>query len=183
MPPNSPHKLTKTAEPWLGGEPPRAARTARPRHVGCSSLLPLRISRGSRRAAPGGRRGGRLLQLRVSTLGGLHESRMIARRSIAIHANKSRSANPVHGKAHVPPRSAARWGTSRDQQNAPPPKRQFGHSIREDCIFAHSRRSRVPKLSLHHPPGACSSRPVPHSPPSLARSGHPVVCHTARNSH
>jgi hypothetical protein len=38
----------------------------------------------------------------------------------------------------------------------------------------------VPELSLHRPPGACSSRPVPHSPPALARSGHPVGCHAAR---
>ncbi len=51
LPANCPHKLTKTAEPWLGGEPPRAARTARGRHAGCSSLQLLRISRGSRRAA------------------------------------------------------------------------------------------------------------------------------------
>ena len=36
----------------------RAAPTACPRHVGCSSLLPLRVGRGSRRAAPAGRRGG-----------------------------------------------------------------------------------------------------------------------------
>ena len=69
-PPNCPHKLTKTAEPWLGGEPPRAARTARGRHAGCSSLLPLHVSRGSRRAAQGGRHGGRFLQLRVSLLAG-----------------------------------------------------------------------------------------------------------------
>ena len=32
--------------------------------------------------------------------------------------------------------------------------------------IACAQRSRVPKLSLHHPPGARSSRPVPHSPPS-----------------
>jgi hypothetical protein len=41
---------------------------------------------------------------------------------------------------------------------------------------------RVPEVSLHHPPGARSSRPVPHSPPTLARSGHPVGCHAARDS-
>jgi len=40
---------------WPGGEPPRAARTARARHAGCSSLLPLRVGRGSRRAASRGR--------------------------------------------------------------------------------------------------------------------------------
>ena len=51
-PANYPHKLTKTAEPWLGGGAAfRRIRTARPRHVGCSSLLPLRVSCGSRRAA------------------------------------------------------------------------------------------------------------------------------------
>src|ERR1051326_1224970 len=70
-PANCPHKLTKTAEPWLGGGAAFGRlRTARGRHVGCSSLPPSHVSRGSRRAAGGGRRGGRLLQLRVSTLGG-----------------------------------------------------------------------------------------------------------------
>jgi hypothetical protein len=66
---NCPHKLTKTAEPWLGGGAAFGRlRTARGRHVGCSSLPPLHVSRGSRRAAQGGRNGRRLLQLRVSTL-------------------------------------------------------------------------------------------------------------------
>src|ERR1051325_9581163 len=70
-PPNCPHKLTKTADPWLGGGPPCGRRQPpRPRHVGCSSLPPLRVSRGSRRAASGGRHGRRFLQLRVITLGG-----------------------------------------------------------------------------------------------------------------
>jgi len=39
---------------------------------------------------------------------------------------------------------------------------------------------RVPEVSLHRPPGARSSRPVPHAPPTLARSGHPVGCHATR---
>ena len=52
-PPNYPHKLTKPPSLGSAAEPPRAAPTARPRHVGCSSLLPLRVSRGSRRAASG----------------------------------------------------------------------------------------------------------------------------------
>src|ERR1051325_1043427 len=52
--PNCPHKLTKTADPWLGGGAAFGRlRTARGRHVGCSSLPPLRVSRGSRRAARG----------------------------------------------------------------------------------------------------------------------------------
>src|ERR1044071_8083933 len=69
-PPNCPHKLTKTAEPWLGGGAAFGRlRTARGRHVGCSSLLLLHVSGGSRRAARGGRHGGRFLQLRVTTLG------------------------------------------------------------------------------------------------------------------
>jgi hypothetical protein len=37
-------------------------------------------------------------------------------------------------------------------------------------------------VSLHRPPGARSSRPVPHAPHALARSGHPVACHAARRS-
>jgi hypothetical protein len=51
---NDPHKLTKAAGP-LARRRSRLGRlrTARTRHVGCSSLLPLRVSRGSRRAAPG----------------------------------------------------------------------------------------------------------------------------------
>ena len=52
--PNCPHKLTKTAEPWLGGGAAFGRlRTARGRHVGCTSLLLLHVSRGSRRAARG----------------------------------------------------------------------------------------------------------------------------------
>ena len=52
VPANCPHKLTKTAEPWLGGGAASGRlRTARGRHVGCTWLLPLRVSRRSRRAA------------------------------------------------------------------------------------------------------------------------------------
>jgi len=77
------------------------------------------------------------------------------------------------------PRSAARWGTGRDQQTAPPPKRHFEHSI---CRTQPQLPwSRVPEVSLHHPPDARSSRPVPHSPPTPTRSGHPVGYHAARN--
>jgi hypothetical protein len=52
---NCPHKLTKAAGP-LARRRSRLGRlrTARTRHVGCSSLLPLRVGRGSRRAAPRG---------------------------------------------------------------------------------------------------------------------------------
>src|ERR1044071_6611691 len=54
LPPNCPHKLTKTAEPWLGGGAAFGRlRTARGRHGGCISLPPLHVSRGSRRAARG----------------------------------------------------------------------------------------------------------------------------------
>src|ERR1051325_632580 len=53
--PNCPHKLTKPADPWLGGGAAFGRlRTARGRHVGCSSLPPLRGSGGRRRAARGG---------------------------------------------------------------------------------------------------------------------------------
>src|ERR1043165_8394308 len=46
---NCPHKLTKTAEPWLGGGAAFGRlRTARTRHGGWRSLLPLRVSRGRR---------------------------------------------------------------------------------------------------------------------------------------
>jgi len=44
-------------------------------------------------------------------------------------------------------------------------------------LFAHTSTKpcrRVPKVSPHRPPGARSSRPVPHWPPFPARSGHPV---------
>jgi hypothetical protein len=72
VPPNYPHKLTKTAEPWLGGGAAfRRLRTARPRHVGCSSLLPLPVLVAAVGAPlQGSRHGGRLLQLRVNTLAG-----------------------------------------------------------------------------------------------------------------
>src|ERR1043166_7470363 len=67
---NCPHKLTKAAGP-LARRPSRLGRLelhARGTSA-ASSLLPLRVGRGSRRAAPSGRHVRRLLQLRVSTLG------------------------------------------------------------------------------------------------------------------
>jgi hypothetical protein len=73
MRPNCPHKLTKTAGP-LARRPSRLGRLelhARGTSA-ASSLLPLRVSRGSRRAASRGRHVRRLLQLRVSTLGASH---------------------------------------------------------------------------------------------------------------
>jgi len=76
--PNDPHKLTKAAERWLGGGAASGRlRTARGRHVGCFWLRPLRVRRRSRRAARGGRHGGRLLQLRVIALGGQEPILMI----------------------------------------------------------------------------------------------------------
>src|ERR1051325_5943607 len=68
--PNCPHKLTKTAEPWVGGGAALGGSNCTP----ASRRLPVRschcvlVAAG---AAPlsSGRRGGRLLQLRVITLG------------------------------------------------------------------------------------------------------------------
>ena len=72
--PNCPHKLTKAAEPWLGGGAAFGRLQLHARVTSAaSSLLPLRVGRGSRRAPNWGRRGRRLLQLRVITLGGLRE--------------------------------------------------------------------------------------------------------------
>jgi hypothetical protein len=74
MPSNCPHKLTKAAGPLarrrsrLGGSELRARGTS-----AAILLLPLRVGRGSRRAASRGRHVRRLLQLRVSTLGGSTE--------------------------------------------------------------------------------------------------------------
>ena len=48
--PSQADKSRRSAGP--AAEPPWAAPTARARHVGCISLLPLRVGRGSRRAAP-----------------------------------------------------------------------------------------------------------------------------------
>src|ERR1043165_8391124 len=67
--PNNPHKLTKSRRaPGPAAEPPRAARTAR-RHGGRTSHPPMLVQsrRPPRRSEP--LCGGRLLQLRVSTLG------------------------------------------------------------------------------------------------------------------
>ena len=49
------------------------------------------------------------------------------------------------------------------------------------CVQTVAQRRQCPKCRFTARPGARSSRPVPHAPPSLARSGHPIVCHTARN--
>src|ERR1043165_2151875 len=72
---NVPHNLTKAAGPQArGAEPPWAAPNARARHAGCSSLLPRHASVAAA-VVPllPRRRGGRLLQLRVSALAGPHE--------------------------------------------------------------------------------------------------------------
>ena len=50
--PNCPDKLTKAAEPWLGGGAAFGRLQLHARVTSAaSSLLPLRVSRGSRRAA------------------------------------------------------------------------------------------------------------------------------------
>ena len=90
---NCPHKLTKTAEPWLGGG---AASGGSELHARGTSAAVRSchcvVSRGSRRAASGGRQGRRLLQLRVSTLGRLSEQCDIT------------SANMrIRRKRHAPP--------------------------------------------------------------------------------
>src|ERR1051325_4331132 len=69
--PNCPHKLTKTAEPWLGGG---AALSGSELHAAVTSAA-VRSRRGAlvaAAAAPsvGGRHGRRSLQLRVIALGG-----------------------------------------------------------------------------------------------------------------
>jgi hypothetical protein len=71
VPANCPHKLTKTAEPWLGGE---AALGGFELHAGVTSaaVRSRHCMLVAAAAAPpkGGRHGGRCLQLRVITLGG-----------------------------------------------------------------------------------------------------------------
>ena len=72
--PNYPHKLTKTAEPWLGGG---AALGGSELHARVTSAA-VRFRHCvlvAAAAAPlqGGRHGRRLLQLRVIALGRLHE--------------------------------------------------------------------------------------------------------------
>ena len=85
---NYPHKLTKTAEPWLGGGAASGGSNCTP----ASRRLPVRSCHCVLVAAAAallfwGRHGERLLQLRVSALGALRELRTITRRSIAIHAS------------------------------------------------------------------------------------------------
>src|ERR1043166_1656995 len=78
------------------------------------------------------------------------------------------------------PAQRRKVGTGRDQQNAPPPKRQFGHSTAKlhICTFtAESSAQTVASPSARRPLIAA----LPHSPPTPARSGHPVACHAARN--
>src|ERR1051325_11113767 len=65
-----PSQANKPAEPWLGGGAASGGSELHARVTSAaSSLLPQRVSRGSRRAASRGRHGWRLLQLRVITLG------------------------------------------------------------------------------------------------------------------
>jgi hypothetical protein len=67
--PNYPHKLTKTAEPWLGGGAASGGSELRARVTSAAvRSCHCMFSRGSRRAAFRGRRARRFLQLRVSTL-------------------------------------------------------------------------------------------------------------------
>ena len=74
MPPNYPHKLTKTAEPWLGGGAALGGSElhARVTSAAVRSATPLLVAAAAA-PLPGGRRGRRLLQLRVSALGRSHE--------------------------------------------------------------------------------------------------------------
>jgi hypothetical protein len=67
--PNCPHKLTKTAEPWLGGEPPLGGSNCTPasRRLQFAPATAFLVAAAAA-PLPGGRHGGRLLQLRVSTL-------------------------------------------------------------------------------------------------------------------
>src|ERR1043165_2972685 len=107
-PANYPHKLTKTAEPWLGGG---AALSGSELHAGVTSAA-LRSSRCAlvaAAAAPpeGGRHGGRSLQLRVSALGAPRELREITSESAAILVSTTWVANFVYRKMHSTSRSAA----------------------------------------------------------------------------
>ena len=78
----------------------------------------------------------------------------------------------------MPPRSAAKV------RNGPrPAKRVAAEATLRALNSLHQLRllsRRAPEVSLHRPPRARSSRSVPHSPPTLARSDHPVGCHAAR---
>ena len=101
-PANYPHKLTKTAEPWLGGG---AALSGSELHAGVTSAA-LRSSRCAlvaAAAAPpvGGRRGGRLLQLRVIALGGCM-SWVRSRGDQPQFVRATPQSNLVVPKTHVP---------------------------------------------------------------------------------
>ena len=74
-------------------------RTARGRHVGCRSLPPLHVSRGSRRAAQWGRHGGRFLQLRVSTLGRPTRGRVIPAQAKGAQSPSAESSK--NSRAHT----------------------------------------------------------------------------------
>src|ERR1043166_8108835 len=84
-PANCPHKLTKTAEPWLGGG---AALSGSELHAAVTSaaVRSRHCMLVAAAAAPpgGGRRGGRSLQLRVITLG--------ARNSLEVQPAQMRNA-------------------------------------------------------------------------------------------
>src|ERR1043165_9169495 len=129
-PANCPHKLKKTAGPLAGGAPPRAARTARARHVGCSSLLPLRVGRGSRRAAFRGRHVRRFLQLRVSTLAGPRDLRRIMKQFAAVVASGTNAAGALISNIAFPlaaPQGEERAATSKTRRRrsvASPPARR-----------------------------------------------------------
>ena len=75
-PANYPHKLTKTAEPWLGGGAASGGSELHAR-VTSAAVRSCHFVLVAAAAAPlfGGRDGGRSLQLRVSALAGLRELR------------------------------------------------------------------------------------------------------------
>ena len=74
-PPNCPHKLTKTAEPWLGGGAALGGSELHAR-VTSAAVRSCHFVLVAAAAAPllGGRHGGRLLQLRVIALGARNQS-------------------------------------------------------------------------------------------------------------
>src|ERR1051326_2654451 len=71
VPANCPHKLTKTAVPWLGGGATSGASELRAGVTSAAVRFRYCMLVAAAAAPPeGGRHGGRLLQLRVITLGG-----------------------------------------------------------------------------------------------------------------
>jgi len=104
----------------------------------------------------------------------------ITSESAAFSRAPPNDVNAVHRKRRVSP-AQRRKGEERAATSKTRRRRSDTSGTRFIARNNGISEGECPKCRFTVHPGARSSRPVPHSPPALARSGHPVGCHAARD--